>query len=388
MKVIKLDRNDLLEMVKSTVNSLLNESVSETMSSIAADKESVIDEIVNYVKSEWDRIRREGEEPADKDSFTLKNDSGLCGERWTYIILIPDNITEKLGLAEDFELNIQVNNYAMGKEAMEYIGHNERATEGRSYGGTDYSKFKKSTMKVTRGRIDLFVPAINGELQVKGLYTTLYHELNHNFSNIAVKTKNMDGKTDNEIGKINLITQSRRAKKNPHFQVMAELQADPIGQFLQGMRYGKYMLGFKALNFLLYALWERTERNARAESIYGDLSHMKTTRATFKNDYLNTDLCYEINEFKDLLEKVKQVPVGQPVWEYAAEAINMVPKGDKKSMGDDFHQAVKDRFVSRTEELIDILFRKGMKVAELYLQRHEPQKGPSKLQQYKQEKKK
>ena len=89
MKVIKLDRNDLLEMVKSAVNSLLNESVSETMSSIAADKESVIDEIVNYVKNEWDRIRREGEEPADKDSFTLKNDSGLGGEIWSRKLEIP-----------------------------------------------------------------------------------------------------------------------------------------------------------------------------------------------------------------------------------------------------------------------------------------------------------
>ena len=54
-------------------------------------------------------------------------------------------------------------------------------------------------------------------------------------------------------------------------------------------------------------------------------------------------------------------------------------------MGDSFHKVVKERFIARTEQLIDILHRKAMKVAELYLQKHEPKKEPTRLERYKQE---
>lgn len=67
MNVIKLNRNDLSEMIRRAVNSLLSESVREEMGSIVAGKEDVINEIVEYIVNEWERIKREGEEPADKD---------------------------------------------------------------------------------------------------------------------------------------------------------------------------------------------------------------------------------------------------------------------------------------------------------------------------------
>ena len=262
--------------------------------------------------------------------------------------------------------NVAILNYTVDQDRLSYFGNSERGTEGTSYGGEEFSKFSKTKMKVSLGRIDLHVPAVNGELQVKGLYSTLYHELNHNLSQLMVKIKNSEGKTDSEISKMNLMTQTRRAKANPHFTTQRELRPDPLRGLLQSMMYGKYIEEYKALNFLLYALWERTERNARAEAIYGDLTALKTTRETFSADYKKTEVYHQIEQFKDLLSKVKSVPTGENLWEYAANTINMRPRGEKQSMGDDFHKAVKERFISRTEQLIDILYRKAMKVAELY----------------------
>jgi len=384
MNIVKLNRNDLSEMIRRAVNSLLSESVREEMGSIAASKEDVINEIVEYIVNEWERIRMEGEEPADKDTYTFNDDPSKGGEIWTYPLIVPEEITEKLGIAEEFRLNVAIRNFTVSQDRLSYFGDSERGVEGISHFGDDYSKFKKTNMKVTLGRIDLFVPAINGELQVKGLYSTLYHEFNHSLSQLMVKIKNSNGKTDSEISKINLMTQSKRASANPHFTVQRELNPDPVRGFLQTMSYGKYMEEFRALNFILYGLWERTERNARAEAIYGDLSALKTTRDTFKEDYKKTELCFQIAQFKELLEKVKTVPLGENLWEYAARLINMKPRGVKQSMSDEFHAVVRDRFVTRTEQLIDILYKKGMKVAELYLQKHEPQKEPTKLERYKQ----
>ena len=385
MNVVKLNRNDLSEMIRRAVNSLLSESVREEMGSIVADKEDVINEIVEYIVNGWERIRREGGKPANKDTYSFKDDPSKGGEVWTYLLFVPEEITEKLGIAEKFKLNVVILNYTVDQGMLSSFGNSERATEGTSYGGEDYSQFKKAKMKVTLGRIDLYVPAINGELQVKGLYSTLYHELNHNLSQLMVKIKNSDGKTDSQISKIDLTTQSKRASANPHFTIQRELRQDPLVELLHSMSYGKYAEEFKALNFILYGLWERTERNARAEAIYGDLSALKTTTDTFKEDYKKTELCFQISQFKELLEKVKAVPLGENLWEYAARLINMKPRGGKQSMSDDFHAVVKDRFVTRTEQLIDILYRRGMKVAKLYLQKHGPQKEPTKLERYKQE---
>ena len=86
-----------------------------------------------------------------------------------------------------------------------------------------------------------------------------------------------------------------------------------------------------------------------------------------------------------MLEKVKDVPLGEKLWDYAARLINMKPRDGKEIMSDDFHAAVKDRFITRTEQLIDILYREGMQVSVLYLQKHGPRKEPTKLERYKQE---
>ena len=385
MNVIKLNRNDLSEMIRRAVNSLLSESVREEMGSIAAGKENVINEIVEYIVNEWERIKREGEEPATKDTYNFNDDPSKGGNAWSYPLIVPEEITEKLGIAEEFNLNVIIINYTVDQDNLSYFGNSERGTEGASYADWKYSNFKKTKMKVSLARIDLQVPAINGELQVKGLYSALYHELNHNFSQLIVKIKNLDGKTDSEISNINLLTQSKRANANPHFTVQRELTPNMSRALLQSITYGKYEKEFRTLNFILYGLWERTERNARAEEIYGDLTALKTTRDTFREDYKKTDLYSQISQFKEMLEKVKAVPLGEKLWDYAARLINMKPRDGKEIMSDDFHAAVKDRFVTRTEQLIDILYRKGMKVAELYLQKHGPQKEPTKLERYKQE---
>ena len=385
MNIIRLSRKDLSEMIRRAVNSLLNESVSETMGSIVADKEDVIEEIVDYIRNKWEQIRKDGTPPYDKFEFNFKDDPDSGGEVWSYPVIVPEKITEKLGIAENFQLFVLINNFTIGEDKVGILGPADIGTEGSSYGGNDFDKFSKTTMKVKNGRIDLRVPAINGELKTGGLYSTLYHEFNHSFSNLSVKIKNSDGKTDDEISKINLLTQTKRANVNPHFVTQKHLSQDPMANFVQQAFYGSHLKEFKQLNYILYSLWERTERNARAESIYGDLSHMKSTRETFKEDYKKTDVYYVIEHSKELLDGISAVPPDSNMWSYAAIAINMKPRGGKDQSGKAFLKDVKERFISRTEELLDILYKKAMKVAEYYFQKHEPKKEPSRLERYKQE---
>ena len=389
MNVIKLNRTDISEMVKRAVHSILNESVSEVMGSAMAGKEEAIQNMVDYIEKEWDRILRDGEEPADSGTFSLNDPPGLGGKIDTYVILVPDDLTRELGIAERFDFNVAIQNYTAAPNVIQHFGHWERGTKGTSYGGKEYDVYLKPKMRVKQSRIDLTVPAVNGELQIQGMVSTMYHELNHNMTQFQSKVKKQDQFDDDQLNRTNLFTMSKRSGPgNPHYTTARELNPDPLRGMLQTLSYGQYAEAHRAMNFLFYGLWETTERNARAEAIYGDLMALKSTRENFKTDYPKTDLCNQIEQFKELLGKVEEVPADANNWRYAANVMNMKRRGLNNDMSRDdakFLEEVKERFINRTNQLIDMLYKKGMKVAEYYYQEHEPKKEKSRLEKYKEE---
>ena len=398
MPTIRITRNDINEMVRSAVRSImLNESVKEVQGSIMAEKDDVIEELVNYVKDEWKRIRENGVAPSGTDTFTLNdgNGPGFKGKENIYIILIPGKITKRLGIAENFQVNVGILDYLIPKDKLDRIGRADRATEGTSYWGPEYSKFVRTTMKVTKGRIDLMVPAISGELQVTGFYSTLYHELNHSASNVELKRKHSYITDDDELNGLNFTTATSRKGVPPHDIVMSTMNPDPndIMTILQGLfstpEDRAYEEQKRKMSFVFYSIWETTERNARAEAIYGDLKALGATRGNFSQVYKETELYRQINELKDMIDSFENEKTPSKIWSYAANVMGMGRRGKNERMGykatNRYHEAVKQRFLDRSRELLDMLYRKGMKVAELYFQRTEPKKEPTRLERYKQE---
>lgn len=218
MNVIKLNRTDISEMVKRAVHSILNESVSEVMGSAMAGKEEAIQNMVDYIEKEWDRILRDEEEPADSGTFSFKDPPGLGGKIDTYIILVPDDLTRELGIAERFDFNVAIQNYIAAPNAIQNFGHWERGSKGTSYGGLEYDEYLKPKMRVKKSRIDLIVPAVNDELQIQGMVSTMYHELNHNKTQLQVKVNNQDRFDDDQLNRTNLFTMSKRSGPgNPHY---------------------------------------------------------------------------------------------------------------------------------------------------------------------------
>lgn len=387
MKVIKLNRTDISEMVKRAVHSLLSESVSEVMGSAMAGKEKAIQDMVDYIQQEWNRILRDGDDPADSSTFSLNNPPGLGGQLNTYVILVPDDLTRELGIAEKFDFNVAVEDYIAGPEVIKHFGYWERASKGTSYGGKEYDQYLKPKMRVKQSRIDIIVPAVNDELQIQGMVSTMYHELNHNMTQLQTKVKKHDQFDSDELNNTNLFSMTKRSNANPHYTTQRELKPDPFRGMLQTISYGQYTEAHRAMNFIFYGLWETTERNARAEAIYGDLMALKSRRENFKEDFKKTDLYNQIKQFKDLLAKVEEVPATENNWQYAANVMNMNRRGTNKGLNrsENFQEEVKERFIKRTNELIEMLYRKGMKVAEYYYQEHEPKKEKSRLEKYKEE---
>jgi hypothetical protein len=359
----------------------VNESVSEVMGSAMADKEGAIEDIVNYVKYKWAEIQ-ENVKPIDTGEFGFNDEPGQGGKIDKYIVMIPSQLGEKLGLADEFDINVTIMNFKFDPKFLKYFGGNERGTEGISYnGGGIFNRFNKTTFRMMNGRIDLTVPALNGELQTKDLHATLYHELNHSFTGLELKKK-MSALPDDELDQVNMTTMSQRKGNHPHLRVQKEMSPDFTRSFLNSITYGKYAEDHKAMNFIFYAIWEKTELNARAEAIYGDLKELHATRQNFKDLYPQTAVYRNIDELKTLLGNIKKVPSSSNIWDYAAETMNMKPRG---KLTNSFYEKVKERFISRTEELLNTLYKKAMKVAELYFQRHEPKPEPTRLERYKQE---
>ena len=392
--VIKLTHNDINEMVCRAVMSILNESVDEVQGSIMADKEDVIEEIVNFIEERWELMKEHNSKPVTEGTFTYDDRKGIkfSGKLKKYVIMVPFEMTEKLGTSASFEIYAEINSYTFPEGTTKYLRKAERATDGSSYGAEEYTQFNRATCKVEKSRVDLSIPSINGELQTAGLSSTLYHELNHNASRLEIQKKHqyLD---DDELSTRNFSTMARRGENPPHyltFRTMQKAKQDSVPDFL------KKLLGVEEesqeireakgeISYVFYSLWETTERNAKAEAIYGDLKAMKAKRENFKTDYQNTELHRQINELKMVLEKFEEIPVTDfwaPLWGYAGEVMGIKPRGkntddsimaERRLMG-----VIKERFIRRSKQLLKDLYKRGMKVAELYFQRREDKENAGK----------
>ena len=384
MATIKLTHNDINEMVRRTIHSILSESVIEAQGSIMAEKEDIIQEVVDYVVERWEEIKSTNEEPAQATSFNFDDGNGVrfSGVKKAYIILIPGKITKKFETAERLDLNVAVLDYAIPQQYLKYLGVNERATNGTTYAGPEFNKFVRTTMKTAKARIDLMVPSINGELQLQGFYGTLYHEFNHAASRLELQ-KQHKNLTDDELAGLHFATTTRR-KDAPAQNIIrstmnqSSVENDPLA--LLRAIFGndeeqKIEELKKEISFVFYSIWETTERNARAEAIYGELQALNATRENFKTTYPKTELYYQIKEIEDSLDNLEKIQVPSRLWSYAGKVMNMNRRGknDKPSARalTRYQEAVKERFLSRSRELLNILYRKAMKVAELYFQRKE-----------------
>ena len=363
-------------MVESVVKATLNESVSEIMGSAMSEKDKVIDEIVDYIYTSWIGILVSREDPINTGSFGIKNkdDVNLRGTLDIYSISLPMSLTRKLDIAENFAITVQVNNFIItNEETLSYFGPHERSTEGSAVAGGKYDLYNSELKMLKNGNISLVVPAINNELQTDGIYTTLYHELNHAFSHLQVQNGGLKG--------LNLSTATNRRAvagvQDPHQIVQLQLHTDnPAVNFLQTLQYSEEEREWlKMINFLFYAIWEITERNARAEEIYGDLYRLKDNarRKNFKEIYPQTSVYRNIKDYQDLIDELEQVPEHSKVWTYAADIMNLNLRSkndDKKNAEMKRREVAKKRFLKRSREHLEALYKKAMKVASLYFQKY------------------
>ena len=397
MKVIKLTYSDLNEMVRHALHSVLNESVREVQGSIMAEKDDVVQEIIDYIAKEWEKIKSESQEPEEKDTANFKSKDGNAFpvNVFTYQITIPQEIVAKLGVAVAFEVIATIHDFEIPEQYAAEIGWTDRATEGSSFGGGEFNEFIKPKLMVKRSKITMFVPSIRGEILFPSLAATLYHELNHTVSRLAIQQKMYEKNpniSDKELNSKHFFSMSQREDEPPHALTHAELHPDPFRQFLDAMggnredeetKQQKYKL-----SFIFYSLWEITELNAKVEGLYGELKTRKATREDFKTIYPETDFYHQFNDIQRLINDVRTIPATSKAWVYAGRVMGMKRRG--KSNGISFGSqmrymtAIKERFLSRSKDLMEKLYRKAMKVSELYFQRQEPPKAPSKLQLHKQ----
>ena len=383
MPVIKLTHSDINEMVRRAVHSVLNESVKEVQGSIMAEKEDVIQEIVDYVSKRWEEIKASGEEPARRSKYTLDDKKGthFSNKLDTYIVLIPQRLVKNLGTSDVFDINVAIEDYTIPEESLKSFGGAERATQGSSYTSPEYTRFSKTTMKVSKSRVDLYVPSVNGELQVAGFHSTLYHELNHTAGRIGIQKKHQY-LGDEELNNLNFFTATNRKGDIPHIATSRAMHPEDdtdvmtrLGRLFGTREDEKLTEQKKEIAYVFYSIWEITERNARAEAIYGELKSMGATRENFKQIYPKTELCRQIEELKTSLDQLEQVETPSKLWQFAGKVMNMNRRG--KNLGQSYaptkryHEAVKQRFLKRSWELLEMLYRKAMKVAELYFQRQE-----------------
>lgn len=387
MAVIKLTHNDINEMVSRTVRSVLNESMKEVMGSIMAEKDDVIEHIVEWVEEEWEKIKKYNVKPNDSGTFTYNNpENGVrfTGQLDDYILLLPNELARQLEISEDYEFNVGIRNYIIPEDKEKYFGGAERGTDGTSYAQPKYNEFIRATGKRKLSRVDFEVPAINGELQLQGFYSTIYHELNHDASRLSLQSKHQENMSDEDLMGMHFFSASRRKDDPPHFRTARVLHPPRNDFWALEALFGpsdspEQKRAKEEMSYVFYGVWEITERNARAEAIYGDLQAMKAKREEFRELYPKTELYRVIGEIENNLKHLEEVPTfgyGVDVWRYAAQVMSMYPRGKNQGVMtiDQIRRylgTVKERFMSRSKELIGKMYRKAMKVAELYFQRQE-----------------
>jgi hypothetical protein len=344
MSVITLKESDLHRIIKNTVTRLL-ESTDEKSGVIMAEKEKEIRMIVEYISAWWN-IRKS----MKPDGFNeVSAGTQTVGTISFYEGMVDPKLTEQLGIAETHEMTFTIRNMEID---MDKYGHmlafSDRATGGASYGSDEFMQYQRPSMKFVKSRIELTIPAFNGKLELQGLYSTLYHELNHNMTNLRINQKGFYGKS--------LANMNRDRVPDKHVNMMMAMNPDPWREMGRMIMYGPEGTDkLRAMIFMVYGLWETTERNARAESLYGELYHMQSTPETFERDFKTTDVNYCINQFNEFIQLGETIPETSDIWR---EVGQLVGGSDPK--------AIKRKFLNRSRELNKILYQKAMKVAKYY----------------------
>jgi hypothetical protein len=344
MSVITLKESDLHRIIKNTVTRLL-ESTDEKSGVIMAEKENEIKEIVDYISNWWEKRRKmppDGSNPVSAGTQEV----GIVSfyEGW-----VAPEVVAKLGIAETHEMTFTIRDMKidMGKYGH-MVSFTDRATGGASYGSDEFMQYQRPSMKFLKSRIELTIPAFNGKLELQGLYSTLYHELNHNMTNLRINQKGFYGKS--------LANMNRDRSYDKHVNMMRALNPEPWTEMGRMIMYGPEGTDkLRAMIFMVYGLWETTERNARAESLYGELYHMRSTQESFEEDFKKTDVYYNIQQFNEFIDLGETIPETSDIWREVGE---LVGGSDPK--------AIKRRFLNRSRELNKMLYQKAMKVAKYY----------------------
>ena len=344
MSVITLNESDLHRIIKNTVTRLL-ESTDEVSGVIMAGKEKEIESIVDYISAWWNI--RKNSKPDGVNGVSAGTET--VGTISFYEGFVDPKIVEKLGIAETHEMffTIRDMHIDMGKYGH-MVTFADRATGGASFGSDEYMDYQRPTMKFLKSRIELQIPAFNGKLELQGLYSSLYHELNHNMTNLRINQYGFYGRS--------LADMNRQRNPGKHITMMQSLNPDPWVEMGRQLYFGPEEYDkLRAMIFMVYALWETTERNARAESLYGELYHMKTTPETFERDFKTTDVNYCINQFNDFIKLGETIPDNSDIWHEVGMLV-----GGRDTKG------IKRKFLNRSRELTNMLYQKAMKVAKYY----------------------
>jgi hypothetical protein len=310
-----------------------------------AEKENEIKEIVDYISNWWEKRRKmppDGSNPVSAGTQEV----GIVSfyEAW-----VAPEVVAKLGIAETHEMTFTIRDMKidMGKYGH-MVSFTDRATGGASYGSDEFMQYQRPSMKFLKSRIELTIPAFNGKLELQGLYSTLYHELNHNMTNLRINQKGFYGKS--------LANMNRDRSYDKHVNMMRALNPEPWTEMGRMIMYGPEGTDkLRAMIFMVYGLWETTERNARAESLYGELYHMRSTQESFEEDFKKTDVYYNIQQFNEFIDLGETIPETSDIWREVGE---LVGGSDPK--------AIKRRFLNRSRELNKMLYQKAMKVAKYY----------------------
>lgn len=344
MSVIKLNESDLRLMVASAIGRIL-ESTDERSGVIMSGKEDDIKGVVDYISEWWEHKNK-----LNPDSCQdIMLGSERVGKVFFYEGSVAPEVTSKLGIAEYYIIDFTIRDMEidLGKYGS-LIGFTERSTGGASYASENFMRYRQASMKFATGKVELTIPAFNGKLELQGLYSTLYHELNHGMTNLRISQRGFHG--------LSLADMNRDRSDDKHINMMRALNPDQWTQVRRLIQHGSDgETKLREMVFLVYGLWETTERNARAESLYGELYYMKSTPESFAEDFKKTDVYHNIELFNQLIGDGETIPDDSGIWEEVGELVGGL---DKK--------AIKRKFLKRSKELNDVLYQKAMKVAKYY----------------------
>ena len=238
MGVIRLSESDIRQMVVDAVR-LLRESADEKKGIAMAGKEDVIREIVDCIRNWWEGDHEDclvGKVPIQ---------GPFDGMSYGYLFIIPKDLSRRLGIAENMEIQARVVNYVIEK-GMDHVGDAEYSVNGRSDFSPQYMMYNRPTMTFEKGCIELDIPAINGRIKYEALSSTLYHELNHEKTNLQLARNGNEGSFVSHMSK-------RRNMVGVRNNVYSVLRPEnPFIDMVQRVMYGSDLPLLRKMNHLIY----------------------------------------------------------------------------------------------------------------------------------------